>query len=74
MYKYYLVIKRGNLAICEHMDGPWGHSAMWSKSYRERPIWSHPYVGSLKKKKEIKNWKTELIDTQNRLAVARGRG
>lgn len=24
--------KEGNLAICDNMDGPWGHYAKWNNS------------------------------------------
>ena len=30
--------KEENPAICDNMDGPWGHYAKWDKSHRERQI------------------------------------
>ena len=30
--------KEGNLAICNNLDGSWGHYAEWDKSDRERQI------------------------------------
>ena len=37
--EYYLAIQRkGNPAICNNMDGPWGYYAKWRKSGRERQI------------------------------------
>ena len=39
--EYYSAIKKeGNPAICDNMDGPWGHYAKWNKSDRE---WRIPY-------------------------------
>ena len=28
--------KEGNPAICNNMDGPWGHCAMWDKSEKDK--------------------------------------
>ena len=60
----YSAIKKGNLAISN--SGLWGYWAKWNKSNRERQM---SYVGSKNK------WtnKPELIDTENRLVVAKGR-
>ena len=34
--KYYLALKKErNPAICDNMDGPWGHYAKWNKSDTE---------------------------------------
>ena len=30
--------KEGNPAICDNVDGPWGHYTKWDKSDRERQI------------------------------------
>ena len=30
--------EKGNPAICDNMDGPWGHYAKWNKPYQERQI------------------------------------
>ena len=27
---------KGNLAICDNMDGPWGHYAKWNKSEKTK--------------------------------------
>ena len=56
--------KKGNLAIGN--NGLWGYWTKWNKSNRERQM---SYVGSKNK------WtnKPELIDTENRLVVAKGR-
>ena len=48
--------KEGNSAICDIMDGPWGHYAKWSRSdsdimyviYARHNVWH--YVWDLKKK------------------------
>ena len=43
--------KEGNPAICDNMDGPWGHCAKWNKRQRKaNTVWSHLYV------KSKKNW------------------
>ena len=42
--------KEGYPAICDNMDGPWGHYATWDKSEKTNTIWSHLHVESLKKK------------------------
>ena len=37
--EYHSAIKKGGgLAICDNMDGPWGHYAKWNKLYRGRQI------------------------------------
>ena len=35
---YSAIKKEGNPAICDNMDGVWGHYAEWNKSARERQI------------------------------------
>ena len=51
--------KKGNFAICDHMDGYWGHYAKWSKLNRKtNTVWSH--VWNLR----AKNKKSELIGTE----------
>ena len=63
--EYYSVrIKEEDPAICNNVDGPWGHHAKWNKSVKEREI---PYnfilyngiIWNLKKQ-------TKLRHTQNR--------
>ena len=50
--EYYSAIKNnkwGNSAICNNMDGPWGHYAKWNKSERERQIlYDLTYIWNLK--------------------------
>lgn len=36
MAYYSAMRKKGNLVICNHMDGPWGYCAKWIKSDKER--------------------------------------
>ena len=38
LMEYYSAIKRVPLAICDNIDGPWGHYGKWNKSDRERQI------------------------------------
>ena len=60
--------KEWNLTICSSMDGPTGYYAQRNKSVRERQIlYDFTYMWNL-------NNKTKLIDTENRLVVARGEG
>ena len=71
IYIYYLAIKQeGNPAICDNMNGPWGHHAKWHKSDRKKIPYDLTYMWNLKNKNE----KTELVDTENRLVVSRGGG
>ena len=43
--------KEENLAICNNMDGPWGHYTKWSKSDRERQLpYDLTYMWNLKTK------------------------
>ena len=53
-----LLKKEGNPAICNNMNGPWGHNAKWNKS-EKNTVWSHLYV----------EYKTKLTDTVHRLVV-----
>ena len=63
--------KEGNLAICDNVDGPRGHYAKWNKSDTERQIlYDLTYSWTLEAK--MKTQKFKLIDTENRLGVARG--
>ena len=66
--------KEWNLAICENMDGPWGHYAKWNKSDRERQMpYDLVFMWKLKNKTNIQRTnQPKLIDTENRLVVARG--
>lgn len=38
MEYYFVIRKKGNCAICDNVDGPWGHYAKSDKSGRERQI------------------------------------
>ena len=66
--------KRGrNGAICDNVDGTWGHYVKWNKSDRERQIpYNLIYIRNLKPKPKPKK-STELTDKENRLVVARGK-
>ena len=68
--------KEWNLAVYNNMNGPRGNNAEWNKSVRERQIsWFHSYV----KFKKLNKWtkrkrdkqKTSLLNTDNKLVVAR---
>ena len=55
-----------NLPICNHTDGSWGSAlSEISRAEKEKNKWSYLYVQSNKKKKN------KLIDTENRLVVAK---
>ena len=48
--EYYSVIKKGNSAICDSMDEPWGRYAKWNKSDIKRQIlYDLTYMQNLKK-------------------------
>ena len=67
--------KKGNLAICDNMDGPWRRYANCNKSDRKTSnVWSHLHVESKQQQQQNKNKQTnnELMVTENRLVVARG--
>ena len=59
------------------MDGPGGYYAKWNKSDRERPIlYDSMCMWSLKNKtnEEIIQNRNTVIDTEDKLLVARGEG
>ena len=56
--------KKGNLAICNQMDGPWQVYAKWNQT-KTNTVCSHWYVDA---KKNFLN-----TDTEDRLVVVRGR-
>ena len=65
--------KERNLVIWDNTDGTWGYYAKWSMLGREREIsYGLTYMWNLKTKTKPKQYKIELIDTENRLVVARG--
>ena len=68
--------KDRNLVICYNMDGPWEHYAQWNKSDEKQILHDLPYTWNWKKENKTKNQtnkqKTELLDSENRLVVARG--
>ena len=42
--EYYSATKmKGNLAICDNMDGPWGHYAKWNKR-KPNTVWPRLYA------------------------------
>ena len=59
------------------MDGPWEHYAQWNKSDEKQILHDLPYTWNWKKENKTKNQtnkqKTELLDSENRLVVARSR-
>ena len=59
--------KEENPAIFKNTDGSWGHYAKRNKSDKERQILSGLTYN-------VESRKTELIETENRLVVARGGG
>ena len=73
-YIYYSDIKKEwNIFTCDNTDGSRGYYVKWNKSDRERwiyTIWLHLYVEPKKNKQAKKNVK-RLIDTENKLIVAR---
>ena len=75
VYRVILVTckKERNLVIWDNTDGTWGYYAKWSMLGREREIsYGLTYMWNLKTKTKPKQYKIELIDTENRLVVARG--
>ena len=67
--EWYSVMKKTNSTICNNMNKPWRHYAKWNKSDREKTntVWSHSHVESKKQTK------AEIMDTENRSMVIRGR-
>ena len=66
-----LAIKRkGNLAICDNMNGPWGHYAKWNNSEKDKYclISIHADEFFLGKKKNHEN---KLMDIENILVAGR---
>ena len=67
-YIYKVIKKEWNLAICDNMDGPWGHYAKWNKSAKERQIpYDLIYMQNLNQKQKHK-----LINTEKMLPEAGG--
>ena len=58
--------KKRNLAICDEMDGPWGHYAKWDKSEKDKCYMISLVCIILKKEKST--------HTQNRLGITRSKG
>ena len=68
-------IKEWNFALCSNMDEPGGYSAKWDKSNREKQIpYDFTYMWKLKNKtkEQTEQNRNRLIDTENKLVVARG--
>ena len=72
--EYYSAIKKeGNPAICDNMDGPWGHYAKWNKSDKERQIlYELTYIWNLKKKNHQTHRYREQTDGCQRWGGGRG--
>ena len=68
--------KERNAAICNNMDGSWGHYAKWNKSDRERQIlFVITYMWNLKGKtnKCIKQNRLTDVEKQTRFQCGKGR-
>ena len=82
MIKWYIHIqwnisreKEWNLAICDSVSGPWGYYSKWNMSDRERQIpYDFTYMWNLKNRTNEQTKQNRLIDKENKLVVARGRG
>ena len=71
--EYYSAIKK-NLAIC-YMNGPWGHYAKLKTQKKTNTMQFHLQIWNLKQThKSNKNKQARVIDSENRLVVARIRG
>ena len=68
--EYYLEIKKGNLLLCNSVDGPGQHYTKWNKPVRESIICFHSYVESNEENKlTTTKWKT---NSENWVAAVRG--
>ena len=57
--------KEWNLAICDNMDGSWGHCVKWNKSDRKRQILSDlTYMWNLKKMQQTSDYNKKETDSQ----------
>ena len=56
---------KGNPAICDIMDGPWGHSAKWYDRETQK-LYNLPYMCNFKQQQQ-----TKFLDTENRFVAAR---
>ena len=66
--------KEWNNAIGSNMDGPRDYHIKWNKSDRERQIWYHLYVKSLRKGYKC-TYKTEIdSDIESKFMVTKGGG
>ena len=62
----------GNLAIWDSIDETWRHYATWDKSDRKRQMsYDLTYMWNLKTTTTTTTKNPELIDTKNRLSIAR---
>ena len=56
--EYHSAIKKGDLAVCENMDEPWGYYTTWNESDRERQmLYNFTYLWNLKKQN---NWMNKI--------------
>lgn len=63
--------KRWDLNICDNIDDPWGHYAMWSKSEKMNAAWFHSlveYENELKKN----NQTNPNMGTESTVVATRG--
>ena len=76
--EYYSAMEKNKSCHSCSLDRPRGYGAKWSKSDKGRQIpWLHLYVESNKTKQNKTNEQRNrngLINTENQLAVARGKG
>ena len=63
--------KKENLAICDNMDGPWGHYAKWNKSVKDKP-YDLTYMWDLKFENKRAHRYREQIGGYQRWGVGGG--
>ena len=52
-HEHYSTLKKeGNPALCDNIDGPWGHNARWNKPEKDNYAWYHLQVESFFKKSQ----------------------
>ena len=72
--EYYPIIKKGNPAISDNMDG-WGHYTKWSQIEKDiYPYCMTSFICGLWKKNQKQKDGTEVTDTEKKLMAARGSG
>ena len=74
MMEYYSALKRWNSAICDNVNGLWRHYLKWNKWNRESQIMcDFIHIWNKKISGQTKPNKIKHIDTENRVAVTRGK-